>query len=237
VTKRAVVWFAVLVVASAAEVNAQVLVSAYGGGVHTRAAEVRLEQPALDTALTFPRVPFRSESLEPPIYYGYRIGLPTPRTPWLFIEAELIHAKIFAQSSAASAGIGRRRGLDAGAVPFASTFDRFGISHGMNFVLVNALVRRPITTDARWSVTGRIGVGPMVPHPEIAVDGEVEERYQFGGLGAQVSGGLEREIVGRLSAVGEYKFTLSRLRVAVHDGTVRLTTYSHHLALGLGLRF
>ena len=217
--------------------DAQLLVSAYGGAMHTRPADVKLEQPALDTALTFPEVPFRSESLDTPIYYGYRIAARIPGTRWLFVEGELIHAKLFARAEEAPPGTGRHLGGNVSAMPFTSVFDRFGVSHGMNFVLVNACVRKPFADDGRWLVTGRLGVGPMIPHPEIRIRGEGQEGYQLGGLGAQVAGGLERELFRPLSILAEYKFTLSRFDVSVPNGTVRFAARSHHLAVGLGLKF
>ena len=225
---------------SSIEAHAQVLVSAYGGAVHTRPAKVAVEQPAETTSLTFPDVPFRSESLEFPIYYGYRVAGRIPRTQLLFLEAELIHAKVFAQSAEAAPGSGRRRGGDVTGVPFTSVFDQFGISHGMNFVLVNALLRKPIGSDGRWIATARAGAGAMVPHPEIVIAGEGDDEddsYQLGGAGAQVGAGLERAITRRLSASAEYKFTYSRLDLSVAAATVRLTTRSHHLAVGLGFTF
>lgn len=228
---------AIGVFAGAPGAEGQVLVSAYGGAVHTRPADVKLEQPPLETSLTFPEVLFASESLKSPIYYGYRIAASVPGTRWLFIEGELIHAKLFARADASPAGAGRLLGAEVSGISFTSVFDQFAISHGMNFVLVNALLRRPLAADERWLFTARLGAGPMIPHPEIVIGAESDDGYQLGGIGAQLAGGLERQISGRLSVLAEYKLAVARLDVSAPQGRVRLTARSHHLALGAGFRF
>lgn len=67
--------------------DAEWTLAAYAGAMHTIPGELRIEQPSRGTALSFPGVPFRSESWQPPIYYGYRIGRSFPRTRFIFSVA------------------------------------------------------------------------------------------------------------------------------------------------------
>jgi hypothetical protein len=46
-------------------------------------------------------VRYRSESLELPIYYGYRVGV-FPGSGWLGIEREFIHLKVITDTSRAA---------------------------------------------------------------------------------------------------------------------------------------
>jgi hypothetical protein len=219
---------------TAAAADGQWVVSAYGGAIHTVTADIELEQPGPGTALTFPDVPFRSESYDPPIYYGYRVSRNVPLQRRVFVEAELIHGKLFARGDLAPAGAGQRNGVAVDAVPFSSVVQRFGMSHGLNFILFNVALRLPTQVE-RLTITARAGVGPMLPHRETQVDGETEEGYQWAGLGVQAGGGLELRIWRRVNVVTEYKRTHARPRVSVHAGTAVVSADSHHLALGLSL--
>ena len=234
---RASLAVALTLLAGASATEGQVIVSAYGGLVHTRPAGVRLEQPSRATDLTFPEVPFDSDSLRSPVYYGYRVALPLPGAARWYVEAELIHAKLYADARRAANGTGRVLGSGAQQVSFAETFDTFAMSHGFNFVLVNAVFRTPLARNGPWLWTARAGAGPMVPHPEIEIDGLTEEGYQVAGLGIQVSSGVERKLSRHLLIMADYKFTGGRTRVSVPGGTVRLTGRSHHLAAGVGVVF
>ena len=225
----------VLAAAVPIPLQGQVLISAYGGAARTSPAEVQVEQASLGTALRFPEVPFRGESFEPPIYYGYRLAARVPPSRWMHIEAELIHAKVFAEIADALPGTGYYRAAEAIAIPFGNVFEHFAMSHGLNFVLANWLLRTPLTTDRRWRLTARVGAGPMIPHREVLMDGHREEGYQLAGVGAQAAAGIERTLWKNVSGLAEYKMTVSRVRVSVHQGTARLTTRAHHLAVGVGV--
>lgn len=220
-----------------ADAQAQWIFSAYLGTVHTVPADLKIEQPFLGTALIFPEVPFEGQSFQSPVYYGVRGGAHVPGTYWLYFEVEFIHAKIFAKGSEAPTGAGQYRGASVGALPFASVVQRFSVSHGLNFLLFNALARVPVGSSGHWTVTGRIGAGPMIPHGESEIDGVPREQYEIGGLGTQLSAGLERNVWKDLSAFGEYKFTRADTSISVNEGTAHFTVHSHHVAFGLGVKF
>jgi opacity protein-like surface antigen len=209
--------------------------AAYIGAVHTRPAVVMITQPAELTTLTFPGVRFRSESFDSPLYYGYRIGRSVPGTRTLFIEAEFIHAKAFAESQTAAAGSGTRDGAAVRAVAFGDLIRRLAMSHGMNFILLNAAVRYPL--GGRLGLTGRAGAGPMLPHGETQVRGVQRDGYEWGGLGIQAAVGVEVRVWQRALAIVEYKLTRADTEISIDKGKASCVASSHHLTFGVGLTF
>jgi hypothetical protein len=216
-------------------VGAEWIVSAYGGAIHTRAADMRIQQPGSATDLRFTDVPFESRSFESPIYYGYRAGHRLGGTQWLFLEAELIHGKLYPQQPGTARGTGMLRGQPAAQVPFPTVVQEFNMSHGLNFLLGNILLRREMTT--RFTATGRAGLGALLPHTESVVDGERRGRYEWAGVAVQLSGGAEVGLSRRIAATAEYKWTRASPRVTLAEGQATLTTRSHHLAVGVRMLF
>jgi hypothetical protein len=225
----------VCTLAFARPVGAQWIVSAYAGTIHTRAADMRIQQTGSATDLRFADVPFESRSFESPIYYGYRAGHRLGRTPWLFLEGELIHGKLYPQQPGAARGTGMLRGQPAAQVPFPTVVQEFNMSHGLNFLLGNILVRREMT--ARFTAIGRAGLGALLPHTESVVDAARRGRYEWAGVAVQLSGGAEVSLSGRIAATAEYKWTRASPRVTLAEGQATLTTRSHHLALGVRVLF
>jgi hypothetical protein len=225
----------VCTLAFARPVGAEWIVSAYGGAIHTRAADMRIQQPGSATDLRFTDVPFESRSFESPIYYGYRAGHRLGGTQWLFLEAELIHGKLYPQQPGTARGTGMLRGQPAAQVPFPTVVQEFNMSHGLNFLLGNILVRREMTT--RFTATGRAGLGALLPHTESVVDEERRGRYEWAGVAVQLSGGAEVGLSRRIAATAEYKWTRASPRVTLAEGQATLTTRSHHLAVGVRMLF
>ena len=220
---------------SARPAGAQWIVAAYAGAVHTAPGDIHIDNPSAGTALSFPDVPFDSDSWHSPIYYGYRVGRRLPGTRRFFVEGEFIHAKIFARAAAAPPGHGTWHGMTEQALPFRSLVQAYAMSHGLNFILVNVLVRQPLAP--RLTVTARGGAGPMVPHREIEIDGRAVEGYERAGVGLQASAGAEIGLAPHLSAIVDYKYTAGRPRVTVPEGTTQVSTRSQHLAVGIAAIF
>jgi hypothetical protein len=126
------------------------------------------------------------------------------------------------------------------AAPLGDIVQRFSISHGLNMVLVNAVMRAPVrraSSDGRVSWVGRIGAGPTVPHAESTIAGITEEHYELGGLAIQAAGGIEMKIARGAHIIGEYKFTTTSQRVGVAGGTASARFATHHVVFGAGYRF
>jgi hypothetical protein len=225
-----------VLIAIPALAHGQWIVSAYGGAMRTESSDVRIEADATNTSLVFEAMRFESRSSESPIYYGYRIGHRVRGTRWLFVEAEVIHGKVYPREPAATMGMGTLRGMSVSRVAFDAVVQDFNLSHGLNFILINALARH-LFANRRVTATARLGAGPVLPHVESLVDGDRREDYQWAGVGTQVSGGGELTIWRRLAVTAEYKWTHTRPRVSLARGDAMLTTSSHHIAIGLAAVF
>jgi hypothetical protein len=211
---------ALAIIATASPAHAGWAAWAYLGASHTMSNSLRLRTASAE--LTFTDVGYRSESFRSPQYYGLRVGYYFHRRPWLGIEGELIHEKVFAEDTPA---------LLAGGV------QRFSMSHGLNYLLANIAWRRPMggTIDRpRGWITARAGAGPTVPHTESAVGGVTQQQYEIGRVGGQLAAGAEIRVVSRLTAFGEYKLTRAHARVAVAGGTMAGKFLTHQIAFGLG---
>jgi hypothetical protein len=175
-------------------------------------------------------VAFEAQSLVPPLYYGYRIGKQVG-PGWLSLEAELIHAKAYAQLGDVVGG-GRSGGRDVRAVPVTQHLQRLAMSHGLNFLLLNGVLRHRLG-QSPLVVIGRAGIGAVVPHAETeSAEGRVEE-YQLGGPAVQAAGGMEIRLYRSLYAAAEYKYSYGRPRINIAGGDATITTRSHHATIGV----
>ncbi len=208
---------AALVLGGPATARAQWYVGAYLGANYTHPATVRIDLPDQALALTYDTVAFSAEPFASPQYYGIRIGRRLGRTDRFGLEVEFIHLKVYADS------------MDA-------VVTRYAMSHGLNFLLVNAVARQPIG-GGRATLVARGGIGPTLPHAETTVFGVEREQYQFGGVGWQAATGIEIALTRRLRAEAEYKFTFARPAISVAGGTGRTTTATHQITFGLAVPF
>ena len=215
-------------------------VGAFVGGAHTQKTSLTLTRPADSTSVSLSPVHYRSASLESPIYYGYRVAF-FPRSRWLGIEGELIHLKVLADTTrdVRLQGTVANRPLDATA-PLSSVVQDFSITHGVNLLLANAVMRRRGEADAsgsaRWALTARLGAGASVPHPESTIEGQPVEGYEWGALSLQAAGGAEVRLTGPLSLAGEYKLTRTVQDVAIAGGRAHTPLVTHHVAVGVSVR-
>jgi hypothetical protein len=211
--------------------------AAFVGGARTQDSTIRLNQPSASTDVTLSPVRYRTESLQAPIYYAYRIGV-FPDAGWVGIEGEFIHLKVIADTARPVEAQGVIRGATVSDVrPLATVMDRFSISHGVNLLLVNAVARRALRRHddglPRWFLTGRAGAGASVPHPESTIAGVSLERYEWGSFSLQAAAGLELRLARRLYLAGEYKLTRTVQHVSVAGGSVRTPLTSHHFVAGV----
>jgi hypothetical protein len=213
--------------------GAQWFGAAYLGGNATHPADITVTQPVRDTALTIREVQFDARPLESPQYYGLRIGRLLGASRRYGLEVEFIHLKVIARTEERyrmtgawnGAAIDETRRMD-------DLVQRYSMSHGLNYLLVNAVARR-VLGDGRAALIGRLGAGPTYPHAESTIDGATREQYEFAGLGGHLSAGVDVRLRGRLSVMAEYKLTASRPEISVADGTGRVRAVSHHVAAGL----
>jgi len=223
--------------------DAQWYVAGYLGTNHTLPSSVSIDQPALGTSLEFNDVAFDARPVGAPQYYGVRVGRLFGERRRFGVEFEWLHPKVYADTSAAVHVTGRHGNTTLDTTTRMDTLvQRYSMSHGMNFALINAVMRLPLSQDAdsfasRVAVTGRAGAGPMVPHGESEIAGQIVEQYEVAGVGYQLAGGVDVRIAGRLSALVDYKFGHASPEITVFSGTGQTTANVHQLAFGLAFGF
>jgi hypothetical protein len=186
---------------------------------------------------------YRSESFKTPPYYGYRLTWIPDAHPGLGVEAEFIHAKVFAETDRT----GRVRGTLNGAaidesIRLSSVVQNLAMSHGLNFEFVNVALRRGLGAadqrgEHRFTAVGRAGAGPTVPHAESTIEGVPREQYESGGIALQAAAALEAAVGAGLRVFGEYKFTAASPHIGVAGGEANIPAHSHHIVAGLGFEF
>lgn len=227
--------------ASCLPAHADWIVAAFLGGATTLDTSIRILQPSALTDLRLDPIAYRGESFTSPIYYGYRLGWILPVARRLAIEAEFVHLKAFADTSVTVSA----RGLDRGQIVsrqqrLDETVERFSISHGVNFIFANVVLREPLvhgTSGDQLVFSARAGIGPTIPHAESAIQGRFQEQYELGSLGWQVAAGVEVRLVKGLHALAEYKFTRTNQTVSISGGQAGTLLHTHHLVAGAGYRF
>jgi lipid A oxidase len=221
-----------LVVLAPRTAHAQWYTGLYLGANHTQAASVTIDQPPAGRTLTFHDVRFDGRPFESPQYYGWRLGRWFGADRRLGLEFEFIHLKVIGRTdgSYSTAGLSDGEGTP---VPMRSVVQRYAMTHGLNFAVMNLVMRTPI--QGPFALTWRAGFGPTVPHAETTVDHEPVDQYEYGGLGAHLSAGVQIRTWRALSTLGEYKFTLARPRIDVASGTGVTTAATHQVAFGLAI--
>lgn len=213
--------------------RAQFYFVAYLGTNVTLPAAVDIDVPAADLVATFHDVRFDARPFASPQYYGGRLG-------WLWkqrrfgLEAEFIHLKMYAQTQREYATTGRLAGLSPGGTMRMDTLvQRYAMSHGLNYLVANGVIRRPLRE--RLAFIARAGAGVTLPHAESTVLGAIQEQYEYAGPGGHAAAGADWQIKGPWSVVGEYKVTYSRPGITLAAGTGRTTALTHHFAFGFGI--
>jgi len=209
----------------------------------TRPGTVTLALPDRQTTLDVDGVTYRGESFASPQYYGARIMWVPDARPWLGVEVEFIHAKVYAQTNRVAHIRGTLRGAAVDAsIPLSSIVQRLAMSHGLNFLLANVALRRGFgPVDGRGAprlvAAVRAGAGPTMPHAESTIDDLSREQFESGGLGAQATAGLEMVVWRGVGVLAEYKFTWATPVIDVAGGEATIPSRSHHLIGGVSYRF
>jgi len=112
---------------------------------------------------------------------------------------------------------------------------QFSISHGLNYLLANAVLEQPVGPRTRFCA--RLGAGATLPHPESNVMGDSRQGYQLGKPALQAAAGFTFRLWRGLNWLTEYKFTRTRQRVKIVAGEAETLVLSHHVVFGLGVSF
>jgi hypothetical protein len=226
-----------------AQAHADWILSGFLGQAHTHSSTIDLTLSAQSTKLELADAEYRGESFQSPQYYGLRATWISKTHPWLGIEGEWIHAKVYAEVDRDVYARGTLRGAPIDAVvPLLSIVQRLSMSHGLNFILANVAVRHglgPEDPDGSHRIVAviRAGAGPTMPHAESQIGDAYFEQYEGGGLGVQAGGGLEFSLWRGVGALAEYKFTTASPVIEVAGGEAKIPSRTHHLAFGLKYAF
>jgi opacity protein-like surface antigen len=236
---RVLIIYALLI--GATRMHAEAYIAAYIGGVKTKSTNVVLERFDPVVRLNFEKVPFTGKSFDSPVYYGYRAGYYF--TKHIGVEVEFIHLKLYADVDRVVTFHQTIAGVEVrGQAPMSRYVDQFEVSHGLNMLLVNAVLRRALVgggepADARMALAFRAGAGPTIPHPEVIVFGAAGGSYEIGPVAAQAAAGIQTKLWRGLYALTEYKYTFTPASFGIPNGRARLDVHSHHVTGGLAVHF
>jgi len=223
-----------LLAGTPARADAQLYAAVYLGGNATHAATVSIDAPEAGLVADFRKVEFAARPLESPQYYGIRVGSLFGAARRIGVEFEFIHLKVYSETNRVY-DIEWPPGTVVPAVvlPMDAYVQRYSMSHGLNFLLINVVSRTPIG-DGRAAFIARAGAGPTRPHSESVVLNQTQEQYEYAGMGAHASAGIDVRLRGRMSLMTEYKFTYAKPRITLAaGGRGQTTAASHHVAVGL----
>lgn len=217
--------------------SAQWYFAGYLGGNHSFDATVSIRAPTQSLALDFRDVQFAAQANYPRRYYGWRIGKMFGKLKRLGLEFEHIHMKALGDVT---------RSYDVvvypdtvlppgGAQPMSNVVQEYQMTHGLNFMFVNTVLRQPLGGSDKISLMLRAGAGPTFPHAESTVFGQIRHEYQFGGFGLQGAAGVQVALPYRLSVVAEYKFTFTRPKIALAEGDGWMYAATQHFVAGMGV--
>ena len=217
--------------------SAQWYLAAYLGGNYTIDSTVSIRVPTENLSVDFHNVQIAAQPNYPRRYYGWRIGKMFRGFKHLGLEFEHIHMKALVDTSQSyDVTIGSGSILPAGgAQPMSNIVPEYQMTHGLNLLFVNLVMRRPLGASNRLALTLRGGTGPMIPHAETTVLGKIKHDYDYAGFGAQAAAGLQIQLPYRLSIVTEYKFTYARPKIDLDEGTGWMPAATHHVVVGMSV--
>jgi lipid A oxidase len=217
--------------------RAETSLSLYFGKAFTNDSDVRIRQP--NTSLTFQGVSWSDESFEGPIYYGWRVTHYFKHQPDWGVALDFFHYKVISDTDAVLPVSGTRGGAPvSGNERFGDTIQRFAMTHGVNYVTLDAVHRWRVHPDASAFPYGRLqpyvgaGIGAVIPHVEAEINGVHEGDYQVRGPGFQFFAGASYGLSRQWSIFAEYKFTHTTLTVDIPHGDGHTTLDTHHLVFG-----
>jgi lipid A oxidase len=241
---RSTVLLASLIAVGPGPAAAEVFLDGFVGKSSTLDSDVKIEQPGRGNDFTIEGLSFDDESFVSPWYYGARVGYFFEGLPAFGLGLEFFHFKILGQT-----GQGRRiQGTVSGA-PLDTTaavntiVERFDVSHGVNYVTLDALLRYPLLEDPERFPRGRVqlyagaGLGPVITHAETRIQNQGLEKYELAGLGVQGFLGVRALVFKHFGVFVEYKFTHSGLEFDVFGGRARVDENTHHTVGGLSIHF
>lgn len=187
---------------------------------------------------TKPWLPSASLLLLTQNYYDVRLGYflspAVNRTPGFGVELELLHDKIYYVSGDDPTGV----------------VDYFELSDGVNYLLLNGVLRYPLQVSAefphgRLQLLGRLGFGPVISAPASRIRGQEHgdtvhgtwDAYEWAGLGVGLGAQLRYFVLPWLAASVETRYTYSEPVQSIANGTAQTFLPTLHFNFGLSIAF
>jgi hypothetical protein len=236
--------FSFFLFATTSSTRAEWRTGVFTGKSFTHSSDLNISQSTQGNDLTFSDIHYSDESFNSPIYYGYRLGYFFESRPYLGVELEFFHFKIFSDPQEQVLTSGIQNGSPIHRIQaLGEVVQRFSISHGVNFLLLNlvgryGLFRSLEKPHGRIQWSGRLGIGPTILHPESTIEGVEDEHYEFNSPGLQLAIGSSVSLWSRSSLLVEYKFTYNKVAEAgLAEGTADTSLFTHHLIGGIEVHF
>lgn len=221
--------------------SAEFFIDAYTGRSFTNDADVKIKQSGLGNDFTVNELSFDDESFGDWPYYGIRAGYFFEKYPWFGTAIEFFHFKIVGETDETKRFTGTRGGAPINAqTRVDSVVQQFEITHGVNYVTLDALFRYSLFKDpdrfphGRVQLYGGFGAGPVITHAENTVEGlKNDGGYEVGGAGVQAFVGVRTLLFKHFGVFAEYKFSHSGLEVDVAGGDGEVDENTHHIVGGI----
>tara|TARA_B100001750_G_scaffold171530_1_gene139847 strand:- start:1009 stop:1668 length:660 start_codon:yes stop_codon:yes gene_type:complete len=162
---------------------------------------------------------FKTNGLKSPHYYSIRLRKEIAEKN---LEFEFIHHKLYVYDN------------------LPNEIEKFEITDGFNLLLVN------LHKMINESMGFRIGIGTVVTHPDIIIDGKTNyieggglipkfwtDGYHWGGVSSQLSVFLNKRLNDKLYYNIEGKAVVANANIPIADGKFDLPNISLHILLGI----
>lgn len=211
--------------------------SVYSGFSRSQASDVTLSQPADNTQLVFHEINWNDKSQEQPLYWGLRLTYWFPSSAHWGLALDFTHAKIHADLGQGVRVTGTRQGSAVNATEsLATSFNELAMSHGFNYLTVNAVYR--------WQARPRLkpfvgfGGGLMYPHVEVETGSSYTDEYQLAGWTLAGMLGFNYDLNRAFALFAEYRLSYADIQADLSGGgELRTAVWTQHLNLGVTYHF
>lgn len=199
-------------------------VELFGGWVENKDEDLRIKQDGQED-IVLPDTPMHTKPFKMAIFYGLRVGRWQGGAGW---EVEHSHQKLY---------------VNDGDLP--SEVQNFEITDGYNLFFLNRAWRNR-DLGLRW----RLGLGPVVVHPDIKVRGEtnyvrgggavplvLSKGYHWAGAVAQAGVGKRFDLSDHWYGLLEARVTHAWADVPIKNGSVIVKNTAAHANFGIGYDF
>ena len=174
--------------------------------------------------------------------YNYRLGYYFNEKQDLAIELNFDHTKyIIADGQTIRIkGTYNHRPVDSNVVFAESNGDYYYLNNGANFFLINIVKRIGLhqskSNNLRFDLTGKFGIGPVIPHVENNLFGQHNTpHFQLGGWNTGIETALRATIYRYAYLEFSQKFDYARYsNLKIYGGTARQSFGTYEMILSLG---